>query len=156
MRRDGGITMTTVLLVSKDPQIAQPIADELWQRGNDVMWCRGPQGPDYACAAGRSGRCAYTLDVDVIVVDGWLASDEHHEGIASWRLIDYYSDLGLPIVALLGLGTGRSAVDAPGMVTLPRRTPAPAVAEAVRSVAAQRRGRVAVVGSPRRRGRMSA
>ena len=154
--KDGGVAMTTVLLVSQDPQIAQPIADELWRSGDNVMWCRGPQDRDYECAAGRSGRCAYTLDADVVVVDGWLASDEHGEGITSWRLVEYYGDLGIPVVALAGSGARPSAVDGPEVVTLPRRTPAAAVVKAVGAVSAERRGRMAVLGAPIRRRPMSA
>jgi hypothetical protein len=115
------------------------------------MWCRGPQGPDYVCAAGRAGRCPLTVDADIVIVDVWLESDMQQHGIASWHLIRYYRDLGLPVLALTGPGGPAVSEDVGAVLTLPRRAPASTVAAAALSLADDPVRQPTAVATPSRR-----
>ncbi|HYZ91075.1 MAG TPA: hypothetical protein VFA34_01625 [Actinomycetota bacterium] len=126
--------MAKILLVSRDRKIGSELAGEFERTGHELRWCPGPGAPVYVCAAGRGGRCALSRETDVVVLDGWLASDEVRQGLPSWHLLLYYRGLGIPVVFLEGPdGLPHHMLDR-GVVALPRRSPPLAVAAAIESV----------------------
>lgn len=94
--------MARVLIIAADSEIGARIHAVAHFEGHEVVWCGGPYRPTYLCAGGGDSRCPLTHDVDAVVVDGWLESDEARCGISSWHLIRYYRGLGIPVLALVG------------------------------------------------------
>lgn len=127
--------MNTVLLVSPDPTVGGPIADGLESAGYDVMWCCGPSGSECVCAAFRNKQCALTSGIDAVVLDTWLESDRLDRGLRSWRLLNYYEDLGLPVIVLHGR---HMTVSGTSHESLSRRSSPDVVVEAVDAVVKSR------------------
>ncbi len=124
--------MARVLLVANDQIGGSEIADTLEEAGHEVMWCPGPQAPTYVCQGGRGCTCPLTGAADVVVVDGWLASDAKRCGTPSWHLVRYYRSLGLPVVFLVGPDGLPGRVLDPGVQAIPRDARAVLVEWAVR------------------------
>ena len=94
--------MAIVLLVMSDVPRGDAVADELEDRGHEVFMCPGPQPPGFVCAGARNQRCVLAANADVVILDGWLASEEHRRGVPYWHLARYYQAQGLPVVVLVG------------------------------------------------------
>jgi hypothetical protein len=125
--------VTRVLVVASDSAVGDPVRWQLESSGFDVVRCWGPRPPDFVCAGVRCSRCALAERADVIVLDGWLASDVERMGVPSWHLLRFYRDLGIPVVALLGPDGLPGPLNDPVVSTLDRDADP---AEVVRAVAA--------------------
>ena len=93
-----------VLLIEADEGERSRLAEALKREGCGVVSCPGPQGPDFTCVGGRTGRCPLVDPADVIVLDLWLPGEELMMGTTSLELLSLYVSSGTPLVAL-----GRSA-----------------------------------------------
>ncbi len=94
--------MAHVLVVAADAEVGARAQATAELDGHEVTWCGGPHRPTYVCAGGREGRCPITVNVDAVIVDGWLESDELRCGVPSWHLVRYYRKFGIPVLALVG------------------------------------------------------
>lgn len=126
--------MTNVLLVARDIEVGEAIVDDLVSAGYEVTWCPGPREPKFVCVAVRLAPCPLTAPADVVVVDGWLASDEARTGIPSWHLIRYYRKLGAPVVALVGPNGLPGPINDDGLVALDRDTAPEGIQRAIESL----------------------
>ena len=89
-----------VLLVVADAERREQIGGWLSSEGHEVRECPGPLAPDYTCLGGRRRDCPLARDVDAVVLDLSLASDQVATGTPSWQLLDYYLERGHPVVAI--------------------------------------------------------
>lgn len=134
LRRHDTVEMACVLLVTRDEAIGDAIGDRLEGQGHEVMWCPGPHAPSYLCSGGRGERCGLAATADVVVLDGWLASDEARRGAPSWHLLLYYRNQNVPVVALVGPDGLPGPLRDASVVALPRDTDPAEVVAAVRSL----------------------
>ena len=123
--------MERVLIVADDANVAIPLSEELEAHGFDVARCWGPRPPDFVCGGARCGTCALAERADVVVVDGWLASDAARSGVPSDHLVMLYRSMGLPVVALEGPNGSPGPVTSADMVVLSRDASTTAIATAV-------------------------
>jgi len=135
--------MSHVLLVMGDRVLGAQLADYLETRDIDVTWCPGPQAPAYVCRGGRGEQCPLTAVADVVVLDGWLASDAHRAGTPSWHMLRYYRQHGLPVVFLVGPDGLPAPIGDPDVRTVPREAAFEDIADAIFDL------RVAKIGAPR-------
>jgi hypothetical protein len=124
-----------VLVVADDPAVGDPVRWELEADGFDVVHCWGPRPPDFVCAGVRCSSCALAESADVIVLDGWLASDVERMGVPSWHLLRFYRELGMRVVALRGPNGWPGPIDDPLVSTLGRDAAPADIARAVASLA---------------------
>jgi hypothetical protein len=94
--------MTRVLIVAADPEIGARVQATAEMDGHDVVACAGPGRPTYLCAGATDKRCPLAERADLVVVDGWLETDQARCGLPSWHLIRYYRNMGIPVLALVG------------------------------------------------------
>jgi len=94
--------MSEVVVVAADLTFGNQLVTRLNEAGHEVTWCPGPRKPTFVCIGGRGRRCPLAAAADVVVVDGWLRSDEAMCGTPSWHLVQYYIGLGVPVVAIVG------------------------------------------------------
>lgn len=126
--------MACALVVTGDESIGDPIADALEAEGFEVMWCPGPHEPFFLCAGAHDRHCPLAACADVVVLDGWLASDRLRRGVPSWHLLLYYRNHDVPVVALVGPdGLPASRTDA-GVAALPRQAAMDEVVGAVHAL----------------------
>lgn len=108
--------MPTVLLVVSSKDKREELGARLEARGIDVMICGGPRAPTYECLATRDEHCPLAAACDTVVLDCDLDSDAAMRGTPSWLLAEYYTRLGLPVVALTTRDQAKSATFArPGV-----------------------------------------
>jgi DNA-binding NtrC family response regulator len=86
--------MTRVLVVQRDPAVAERMAADLGRAGYETELCGGPEREP--CPIGSELPCPLVDRADVLVYDAWVAgdSDDGHQLIAHLR--DVYADL--PVV----------------------------------------------------------
>ena len=96
-----------------------------------MVSCPGPQGPDFTCVGGRTGRCPLIDPADVIVFDQWLPGDELIMGTTPLELLSLYTTSGTPVVALGQSDFARDLYGEGPVAFLPRH---PEVDELVRAV----------------------
>jgi hypothetical protein len=97
-------TQGTVLVVASDPDALERLGKGLEDAGFEVMACRGPITPDYACIGGREGYCPLVECADVVVLDPWLAGDEYGVGTTADQLVEVYVGSGRAVVLLGSVG----------------------------------------------------
>jgi DNA-binding NtrC family response regulator len=83
--------MTRVLVVQRDPAVAERIAADLGRAGYETELCGGPEREP--CPIGSELPCPLVDRADVLVYDAWVAgdSDGGHQLISHLR--DVYADL---------------------------------------------------------------
>jgi len=92
------------LVVEQDDETRAHLAEWLTEAGFNVLTCGGPVGPDYVCPGGRGDVCPLAVSADIIVLDIHLESDTMLEGIPGWQILQYYCEMGKPVVALADAG----------------------------------------------------
>jgi len=90
----------TVLLVESDAERRERLGRGLQAAGYEVIGCPGPTSPDYTCIGSREGYCPLLEEVDVVVLDRWLAGDDVGAGATSDQLLGLYVATGRPVVTL--------------------------------------------------------
>ena len=93
---------TSVLVVEDDADERRKIGSWLDREGYEVLFCSGPQEPEFSCLGGNGSDCPLAKGADVVVLNLHLASDEMMMGTAAWQLLLYYYESGKKIVALSG------------------------------------------------------
>ena len=94
----------TVLLVESEESRRERLAQALEGGGYEVIACPGPTAPDYTCIGGREGYCPLVEHADVVVLDPWLAGDEHGVGTSADELVGLYSRRGRTVILLGSAG----------------------------------------------------
>jgi hypothetical protein len=96
------VTETTgrVLLVQQDRGMRNRVAWWLEAAGFAVTSCGGPSAPGYECVGFSEAGCPLAHDADVVVLDLWTAADSAFAGRGGLHLLRYYTELGLPVVAI--------------------------------------------------------
>lgn len=95
-----------VLLVESLTQLRERLGDWLSDEGFDVLCCPGPKTPDYTCLGGLGLPCPLAAAVEVVVLDGCLASDIANQGTPAWQLLDYYVAQGKKVLMLVEESAG--------------------------------------------------
>lgn len=95
---------TSVLVVEYDADERRRTGAWLDRAGYEVLYCPGPQEPEFSCLGGSGSDCPLAKGADVVVLNLHLASDEMMIGTAAWELLLYYYELGKKIIALSGGG----------------------------------------------------
>jgi len=108
------------LIVSADRSKRDEIGERLEAAGYSVMECPGPLAPRFVCMGVRCEACPLVDAVDVVVVDGWLASDEQRQGVPSWHLARLYWAAGLPVVFLVGPDGLQAGITNDRLIAVPR------------------------------------
>lgn len=93
-----------VLLVESDRAESERLGRALEGAGYEVIACPGPTAPDYTCIGGREGYCPLIERADVVVLDPWLAGDEHGAGTSADALVQLYVGRGRTVILLGSAG----------------------------------------------------
>ena len=142
---DGG----TVLIVSDHEEFQEPLMLALRAHGMWTYACQGPVAPEYACTYSRSGACPLPRLVNVVVVDGALASDVVVAGPSVTDLLDFYVGQRVPVVLLRDASRGERRWLELADLVLPRSVGHEVVATSVREVIAAGAGPTAMSEPPR-------
>jgi hypothetical protein len=94
----------TVLLVESDDTESERLGQALESAGYEVITCPGPTAPEYACIGGREGYCPLVERTDLVVLDPWLAGDEHGVGTSADALVELYVGRGRTVLLLGSAG----------------------------------------------------
>jgi hypothetical protein len=91
----------SILVVEANEDDRETISEWLSDGGyDDVMFCPGPQKPDYTCIGSSGTPCPLSKAADAVVIDLLLRSDEMAAGTPGWQLLLSYYEQGKKIVAI--------------------------------------------------------
>lgn len=126
---------TSVLVVEYDREERQRIGALLEREGFDVVFCPGPEGPDYVCLGGRQLPCPLAKEADVIVLDMRLASDVIMRGTPAWELLIYYMERGKRIVVMSNGEDSVHPLSDSRVITIKRPADETSLVQAIRELA---------------------
>jgi hypothetical protein len=96
-------TKANVLLVAPGVEDRDRMGSWLEEAGYEVMACPGPHD-EHDCVGLLGKRCPLAFGADVVVLDMGPGDDPSGPVLPGWHLLELYSGLELPLVAIVPWG----------------------------------------------------